>query len=882
MGALPTGTITFLFTDIEGSTRQWEEMPEQMAPALAMHDDILQQTIQAHGGKVFKTVGDAFCAAFPNAADAVQASLEIHRRLSGHDFAPVQLKVRMAMHSGTAEQRADDYFGPTLNRTARILAVGHGSQILLSESCQSLVRNSLPAGCRLIGLGVHRLRDLGSPESIAQLAHADLPAEFPPLKSLGTRTSSLPLFLSRFIGRDRELEAVKAMARDSRLASLTGSGGCGKTRLATQAAAELVDHFPDGVWFVEFASLSEPSTVAPTIAETLSIPANPKETPTQTISRVIGSQTMMLIFDNCEHLLDEASRVADSLLKSCPNLHILATSREALGIDGERTYRVPSMQIPETRGADADSVRQSESVQLFMDRARLSDPEFDIDDESAAPLASICSRLDGIPLAIELAASRTRMMSVHQIEQNLDERFRLLTGGSRSALPRQQTLRSLIDWSHDLLTDREKALFRRLSVFAGGWSLVAAQAVCGGDELESWEVLDVMTSLLDKSLVVRQDAQRPDRYRFLETIRQYARDQLMASGETLEYRKRHLKYFSDLAVEVRPKPTRNITRAETLKLSSDQENYEVAQVFADGQAEFADLALKLANCLAGYWWGVDRVRFGLESLQSCFELCREPSVERADALQQASYLQYLIGEFQASLETARLAEADYVAIGDMVGVCASLNRRAVAMNGLKEPDSEAVLHEALLLAEKHHLVLQESVIRSNLAYRDLFRGDVEGARRGYLLSIELGKNEDDPSRMAVRLNNLAEVTLQCGDPESAKRIFAEALKLLRQEWLVGPSTYLFDGLAQILLSEDQFPEFVTLIACAQSIRKKRGTVLPPNEMEPVTLGLERAKLALGPDEFEAAWSSGWRMNVEDGWEMAGRLLGEAQPASTAP
>ena len=880
MSALPTGTITFLFTDIEGSTRQWEQMPEPMAAALAKHDEILQRAIEGHGGHVFKTVGDAFCAAFPKAADAVHASLEIHRRLSEHDFAPVQLKVRMAMHSGTAEQRGEDYFGPTLNRTARILAVGHGSQILLSESCQSLVRDSLPSGCSLIGLGVHRLRDLGSPESIAQLAHADLPTEFPPLKSLGTRTSSLPLFLSRFIGRDRELEAVKAMARESRLASLTGSGGCGKTRLATQAAAELVEQFPDGVWFIEFAPLSDPATISTTLADTLSIPLTPKETPTQTISRGVGSQTMMLIFDNCEHVLVEAARVADALLKACPNLHILATSREALGIDGERTYRVPSMQIPDTRDADADSVRQSESAQLFMDRARLNDPEFDIDEESAGPLASICTRLDGIPLAIELAASRTRVMSVAQIEQHLDERFRLLTGGSRSALPRQQTLRSLIDWSHDLLSNREKALFRRLSAFAGSWSMEAAAAVCGGDDLESWEVLDLMTSLVDKNLVVRQEGHGEDRYRFLETIRQYARDQLMSSGETLKFRERHMLFFSERANVIRPRWQRSITRAETLKLSPDQENYEAAQVFAQGQKELLGPALNLANSLSGYWWGVGRIQFSLDQLTSCIKLCPEPSPERAAALFQATSFHSLVGEFDESLATAIRAEEDYAAIGDFEGLCAALNRKATALMNLNVPSSDSVLLQALEVAQAYGFVLQEAVIQSNLASRDFYRGDAVAARQGYLRALEIAKSDDDLRRIVVRLNNLAEVTLGCGDLDEAKRLFGESLQYLRSERFVGPTTYMLDGLGQIMLAEGRSAECVRLFACAGSLREKRGTVLPAVELVILDASLEKAKSALAAEEYEMAWQAGRRMTVEDSWDLAERLIREETESTT--
>lgn len=873
MSGLPSGTITFLFTDIEGSTRLWEQMPEKMAAALAKHDEILQCTIEANGGQVFKTVGDAFCAAFSNAADAVQASLEIQRQLSGYDFASIQLKVRMAMHSGTAEQRGEDYFGPTLNRTARILAVGHGSQILLSEVCQSLVRESLPAGGSLTSLGVHRLKDLGLPEAIYQLAHPDLPSDFPPLKSLGTRSSSLPQYLSRFIGRERELDLVRSLAAESRLATLTGSGGCGKTRLATQVAAEIADSFPDGAWFFELAPLSDPSAIPSAIAETLSIKPAPSEGPLKAVQTAIGEQSMLLIFDNCEHVLDEASSTVAELLKSCPRIHVLATSREALGIDGERTYRVPSLQLPNSDQSDADFVREFESVQLFIDRARLIDPEFDIDDATAKPLASICSRLDGIPLAIELAASRTRMMSVAQIEQNLDQRFRLLTGGSRTALPRQQTLRSLIEWSHNLLSEPEKTLFRRLSVFAGSWTLEAAEKVCAGDDLDTWEVIDLMASLIDKSLVMRIEGASPDRYRFLETIRQYARDKLTEKGESLTLYEKHFDYFASLAPDASSYHSADLIPVERQELVREQENLVAAQEFVEGQPVYAEAALRLANGMAMFWWAVGRLRHGLRHLKANVNLVEGPSDQRALALFQSSRLSYLTGDWQAAVEFAQSAEAEFSAIGNLAGVCNAMNSRANAMNSLGDPGHLAIREAALEIAQEHGFQRLEGKITANISIHKYYQGDVEGARAGFERVLQGARQLGSPGvSIAVMLNNLGEVSTFCGELDRAAEYFDEALGILSAEGAAGQSTYSFDGIAHVMAFEGKFSEAIRLIGCADAVRESRGSVIPPYERAVIDKTIERCREAITESEFDEAWAAGRAMNLEAGWDFSRRVL----------
>ena len=553
---MPTGTVTFLFTDIEGSTKLWEEYPEHMRNALARHNVLMQQAIGANDGVVFKTMGDAYCAAFASASAALTAALTAQIALQSEPWPDdVTLRARMALHTGTADERDGDYFGTPLNRVARLLSTGHGGQTLLSQPTYELTRDSIPTYGSLRDLGSHALRDLARPEQVYQLVHPDLPADFPPLKSLDNPNlpNNLPQQVTSFIGREKELASVQEALAKVRLLTLTGAGGSGKSRLALQATADLLETYPDGVWLVELAPLADPLLVAPTVANILGVKEEKDKPILMTLAEHLKVKKLLLLLDNCEHVLDTSAQLADQLIRSCPMVQILATSREGLGIAGETTYRVPSLSLPDPKQTQtAESLSQFEAVQLFIARALQTQPHFAVTNENAPALASICHRLDGIPLAIELAAARARSLSVEDINSKLDQRFRLLTGGSRTALPRQQTLRSLIDWSYDLLSAAEKALLCRLSVFSGGWTLQAAESVCSGGELEEWETLDFLTSLCDKSLVVAEPSGTTMRYRMLETVRQYARDRLLEIGDGEVYRDRHLAFFLAFAEETEP------------------------------------------------------------------------------------------------------------------------------------------------------------------------------------------------------------------------------------------------------------------------------------------------------------------------------------------
>jgi len=539
-----------LFSDIAGSTRLWEAGPDAMAVALRRHDEIMRSVIESDGGYVFKTVGDAFCAAFETAQQAVAAAVRAQLDLSSQSWPTERpVRVRIALHTGVCEERDSDYFGPTVNRVARLEAIAHGGQTVASGTTADLVDEALPAGVRLRDLGMHRLRDLGRPEHVFQVDAPGLPASFPPLESLDSPElpNNLPGLLSAFIGRSAELAAVRELLATSRLVTLTGAGGCGKTRLALHAAADQLDHAPDGVWLVELAALTDGAAIPVAMSSALGLPSRDQAS----LLAALREQDTLLVLDNCEHLIEDAAKLCDQITRDCRRVRILATSREPLGIDGERIYRVASLSLP-----DADGQAPSEAVELFADRARAQDPGFILDEVTAPLAASVCRRLDGIPLAIELAAARLKSMSLSQVSARLDQRFRLLTGGSRNLMPRQQTLQATVDWSFSLLSDPEQATLRRMSVFTGGFDLEAAEAVCALEDGDEFEILDRLSSLVDKSLVVADHARGGTvRYRLLETIRQYSAEALLRTdGDTavLTARTRHAAYYLALTEAAKP------------------------------------------------------------------------------------------------------------------------------------------------------------------------------------------------------------------------------------------------------------------------------------------------------------------------------------------
>jgi predicted ATPase/class 3 adenylate cyclase len=551
MTALPSGTVTFLFTDVEGSTRLWEERREAMRGALARHDEIVQDAIAGHGGHVVKTTGDGFHAVFASAHDAVGAALEAQFAVE-HEGWPdaVRLRVRMGVHTGEAEQRAGDYYGSALNRAARLMGAAHGGQILVSGVTAALVGDELAEGVTIAALGEHRLRDLAAPIAVFQLRAPGLAEEFPVLRSLDAYPSNLPTELTSFVGRVDEVEQIAGALEEGRLITLTGVGGVGKTRLALQAAAQVLPRFADGVWVCELAVANDVDAMVQVMATALGVNPGPSVALDDAVVGFLRSREVLLVMDNCEHLLDPVGRFVDTILRSCTGVRVLATSREGLAINGERVVPLRSLGVPEVDTEPA-SIVVCDSVRLFEQRAAAARPTFAIDASNALAVGEICRRLDGVPLAIELAAARVQAMSAAEIARLLDERFRLLTGGRRSVVERHQTLRATVDWSYALLNESERKVFDCLGVFVGSFDAVAVTAVASVKQVEAWDVLDALAGLVAKSMVQAEEtAEGTTRYSVLDTLRAYAREQLEDSGDIDQARRRHAEYFADLAQQI--------------------------------------------------------------------------------------------------------------------------------------------------------------------------------------------------------------------------------------------------------------------------------------------------------------------------------------------
>ncbi len=594
-GLLPIGTVTLLLADVEGSTRLWETQPGEMTAAVARLNRAVSGIIATHDGvrPVEQGEGDSFVAAFARASDAVAAALELQRA----PLAPIRL--RIGVHTGEVQLRDEgNYAGPTINRTARLRDLGHGGQTLLSGATEQLVVDRLPSGAWVTDLGTQPLRDLPRPERVMQLCHPDLVNEFPSLRVSSTVVSRrLPVQLTRFVGRDTELAQVGELLAENRLVTLTGAGGVGKTRLAVQVAGQLAGEFCDGVWYVDLAPITDPDVVPIAVARALELPDQPGRSTMDTLTRFVADRRMLVVLDNCEHLLDASAALIVALLRAGAKLTLLATSREAIGVAGEVGWRVPSLSVGD------------EAIELFTDRARHVRPDFAVTDDNAAAVAEICRRLDGLPLAIELAAPRVRALSLAEIVESLHDRFRLLTGGARTAVRRQQTLRASVDWSHALLTEPERVLFRRLAAFLGAFDLPAAQTVAGHDEVERFQVLDLLTLLVDKSLVVANDSGGRTRYRLLETVRQYALEKLGESGEANSVRSRHRDHYTAIAA-VLDAPAGSDYEQRIEQAETEIDNLRAAFSWSRENSD-VELALALASSLQPMWQARGRLREGL-------------------------------------------------------------------------------------------------------------------------------------------------------------------------------------------------------------------------------------------------------------------------------
>jgi predicted ATPase/class 3 adenylate cyclase len=795
MSALPTGTVTFLFTDIEGSTRLWQQHPEPMKQALLRHHALLQQSIESSNGYVFQIVGDAFCAAFHTAAGGVAAALAAQRALAAEPWGETgPIRVRMALHTGTAdlhagEHKAGEYMsGLTLSHTARLLSVAHGGQILVSNATQELVRNDLPSLVELRNLGLHRLRDLTRAEHVYQVVAQRLPDRFPALRSLEVVPNNLPRQLTTFIGREREIAEAKRLLAETHLLTITGPGGSGKTRLSLEIGARLLSEYPDGVWLVEFAHLADPARVPQVLATALSVREEADRPLLVTLVDHLRPKRVLLLLDNCEHLIDACAGLADTLLRGCPEVKILPSSREALGLTGEVVFRVPPLSLPDSRLVPAlERLAEYEAVRLFVDRAIAVKPDFTLTDDTAAAVVQICRRLDGIPLAIELAAARVRTLSVQQITAHLDERFRLLTGGSRTALPRHQTLRGLIDWSYGLLSEAERELFRRVSVFVGGWTLEASVAVCAGVDVDRYDIVELLGRLVDKSLCLIDGEGSDPRYRLLETIRQYGFEKLAETSEGQVVRARHRDFYLGFAEDAEPRLQGPEQVAWLQRLEADHDNLRAALRWSLDCDE-TEAALRLGSALSLFWDTHGYVREGREWLDELLAHARERptstvTTRRAlgKVLDAASRTRARWSEFPQATEFLTHGLAVWRELGDKRGIAEALNNLAVGAT-----QSGDRVRARVLVAESLALFRELSDKRgtahalNNLAEILRGEGDLPGARALFEESVPLFEAIEERRGLSHALDNLGGILTAQGDYGPAEALYSRSRRLAEE------------------------------------------------------------------------------------------------------
>jgi predicted ATPase/class 3 adenylate cyclase len=775
---LPTGTVTFLFSDVEGSTQRWDSHREAMEAASARHDAILRSAIEAHRGHVFKTIGDAFCAAFARVSDATAAAVAAQRALAVEDFSAVGgLRVRCALHTGEAVERDGDYFGPALNRVARLISIGHGGQTLISGVTGDLIRESLPDGITLANLGSHRLQDLTEPEHVWQLDVADLPNEFTPLRSLDTLPNNLPIQRTTFVGREDDVAEVKALLGRHRLLTVLGSGGVGKTRLAIRVGAELLDRYPDGVWFVDFAPISDPELVASVVAQALGISQQHGRRVDEAIPQWLERKKLLLILDNCEHVLEPAAALADAILAAAQDVSILATSRQGLDISGEGVHRLPSLAAPaEGTPLKADEALGYGAVALFVDRAQAADSRFALTDDSAPIVAEICRRLDGIALAIELAAARVKVLSIPTLARHLSERFQLLTGGSRSALPRQKTLTALMDWSYDLLTPQEQLLFARLGIFAGGFGLDAATAVCGGEGLGEIEIFNFLTSLTDKSLVVADTSDAKERYRLLESTSAYALEKLQSSGDRERMARHHAEYFRKQAEAADERSSSGSTAAWLADIKPELDNYRAGLEWALTRDHDAVLGGAIAGALERLWSFAGLVVEGRYWTELAL-----PRVSEAEHPAIAGRLQLtltVMSDAKCKHDAAERAMQLYESVGDLRRSARAQGIRGFALYQMGRVDEarEATAH-ALAATRAFGNRRDVAGCRSQLAYIEAHRGDFRAARQLFAQALADQEALGDELSRAGLLGDIGESKFAAGDPKKALRFALEALDL---------------------------------------------------------------------------------------------------------
>jgi predicted ATPase/class 3 adenylate cyclase len=862
----PQGQVTFLFTDLVGSTQLWEVFPEAMHASMAQHDAFLKQAISSHQGKIVKKTGDGIHAAFASPADAVYAAIEGQKRVQSEEWGETgPLLVRMGLHIGDSQFREGDYYGSTLNRAARIMSIGHGGQILISAEVQLLLKNNSALPFQMFDLGEHRLKGFRRPEKIYQVLHPDLPAKFPPLTSISAIPNNLPLQTTEFIGREQEIEALIQKFPGTRLLTLTGPGGTGKTRLALQTAGELLDKFADGVFFVDLSLLNDVTLVLNSIAETLNVRELKTEPILETLKLFLEHKTLLLVLDNFEHIMEAAPLIGE-LLAAGPNAGVLVTSREVLHISGEQVYVVPPLGLPPTGSQiDVQQLATYEAVQLFNNRARAANPAFHITPENAEDVAEICRHLDGLPLAIELAAARVRLFTPKKLHERLSDRLKILTGGARDRHARQQTLRGAIDWSYDLLEQPERKLFARLEVFSGGRSLEAIEAVCSR-ELDI-DILDGLESLLDKSLIGQEeDFERQPRIVMLESLHAYARERHKEYDDreaTLTSHAEWVLAFAEAGEDGLFGPTPGLW---TDRLRVEEGNIRaVLERCLSGQLKPA-IGVRLAGALRYYWESTGKLSEGIAWLETMLSLSSDlPKAVRVKALCGAGVLSYWRGDWQRGAIYCQEALEAGQELGDRVIVGEALHFLAHVAQNQKNPEIGLKL-----LTESHQVFLSIDhpwgVQRSRICLADAQRlqQNYDLAAQNFEEAIREQRKKTGDILLAMLLSNYGNVLNRQGKHQRARECFLEGIResqTLNNSILIA---YLVDGLAGNMVLSGDPAKATQLMGAAEGFFETAGiSSMATIDQVDHDYYLAQIQARLEPEVLNGFWETGKRMSIEE-------------------
>jgi predicted ATPase/class 3 adenylate cyclase len=912
---LPSGTVTFLFTDIEGSTRLWQEHPEAMSLAHARHDEILRQAIESNNGYIFQIVGDSFSAAFHNAMDGLHAVLSAQRGLQVEPWGETAtINVRMGLHTGSAEILPDGkYEGyATIASTQRVMSAAHGGQTLLTQTTHDLLQNELPDGVSLRDMSEHHLKGLRAPLRLYQLVAPDLQQQFPPIKSLDALTNNLPAQLTSFIGREKEISEIKEALssplpagegpgmRQTRLLSLTGSGGTGKTRLSIEVGTQLLTNFPNGVWLIELAPLMDESQIIPVIAQAFGLQELPFRPLQAQVLDFLRDKKTLLILDNCEHLIAACAHLTDDLLHQCAGLKILASSREALGISGELVYHTPSL---------ADS----ESTRLFVERARAVNPKFFLTDSNAPFIAQICHRLDGIPLAIELAAARVKLLSVEQIATRLDDMFRLLVGGSRTALPRQQTLRALIDWSYDLLSEEEKRLLQITSVFVGGWTLDALEAVS-----EDPNTLEYLEGLVNKSLVFTEEREGEMRYFLLETIRQYAREKLFEAKQASAARDRHFIYYVDLSEKMWDMFRSPNAMPMIDKVDAEVENFRAALEWGLENHIEDNLRLAANFCATSTTLsipaeGVRIVTAAMERVKSLPPAQGEAGIRRQKLIAKSLFVQSMVGLGVGNLPLIVRALKEAIAIsratGDKQMLGYSLGMYYTASTFINAPDGEEAAREAFQIfshevndsfglgnaymnmarlsgnkgnesererymgklremADEMPRSFQISMFILGMGMDERLRGNYDAARKIFEEGLELFERLHSRNFVLVMRSELGHVERQTGNLTQAKSIYGETIRGWQDLGNRSAVAHELECFGFLAIHDEEPERAVKLFSAAEALRERIQAPMTDYERVEYDQMFAQVRAILKDAEFSALWAEGRSMTMEQAIEFA--------------